>query len=57
VFPANAFTSFIYFLLPPFTGIAILGGIGGISIVVMRGGILKGPLLEIALNYNQQTST
>jgi hypothetical protein len=30
VFPANAYTAFIYTLIPPFTGIAILGGIGGI---------------------------
>jgi len=40
-----------YFIMPLFIGIGILGGLGGIVYILRVGGILKGPFLEVILNY------
>lgn len=41
-----------YLIMPLFIGIGILGGLGGIIMKIRIGGTLKGPFLEVILNYS-----
>lgn len=41
-----------YIITPILIGIGILGGMGGINLFIFLGGVLKGPLLEMILNYS-----
>lgn len=43
VFPLSLYTSLVYILCPILIGIGMVGGLGG--------GILKGPILIMMLNY------
>lgn len=49
VFPMSIYTGIIYVLTPIITAIGMIGGLGG--------GILKGPVLEMMLDYNQAIAT
>lgn len=52
----NAWVVLIYMIIPPLIGIGMLGGLGGI-VLSYSGGILKGPILEMMLNYSLTEAT
>lgn len=52
----NAWVVLIYMIIPPLIGIGMLGGLGGIALSY-SGGILKGPVLEMMLNYSLTEAT
>lgn len=51
---ATPYSVFVFILIPPIIGIGILGGLGGsLVIIIIIGGVIKRPLLEAMLNYQQ----
>lgn len=58
VFPISAQTGIVYAIIPFLLGLGMIGGLGGFNnIYELLGGVLKGPVLMMMLNYSLPDST